>query len=72
MRYVSSSLGLGLWLRAWGTGFQKLACFFCSFWDPLCTETTKGGFPKDRGPILKVPIIRTVVFGGSLLGFPLF
>ena len=30
------------------------------------------GFPKIRGTILGVPIIRTIVFWGSTLGSPLF
>ena len=28
------------------------------------------GVPKIRGTILGVPIIRAIVFGGSILGFP--
>ena len=30
------------------------------------------GFPKIRGTLLGVPIIRTIVFLGSILGFPSF
>ena len=29
-------------------------------------------FPKIRGTILGVPIIRTIVFGGPMLGSPYF
>ena len=29
------------------------------------------GFPKIRGTILAVPIIRIIVFGGSILGPPI-
>ena len=30
------------------------------------------GFPKIRGTILGVPIIRTIIFWGSMLGSPYF
>ena len=30
------------------------------------------GFPKIRGTILGVPIIRIIIFLGSILGLPLF
>ena len=30
------------------------------------------GFPKIRGTILGVPIVRTIVFGECILGFPYF
>ena len=31
-----------------------------------------GGFPIVRGPFLGIPIIRTIIFWGSMLGIPYF
>ena len=29
------------------------------------------GFPKIRGPLLGIPIIRLIIFLGSIMGFPI-